>query len=341
MERMAEPMKSREVSGPSGGGPLPSEIGATAARHGRELLERGFTVEQVVHEYGDVCQAITDLAVERDAAVTLEEFRTLNRCLDNAIADAVTEYSYQQASVLDDRQERVLAERLGAIAHELRNHVHTAMLAVLALKTGSVGLTGSTAAVLDRSLIGLRTLIDRSLSEVRISAGLPPQHHLLPLAGFMAEVESAATLEAQALDCILALAPVDPTLAILVDRDLLSSALGNLLQNAFKFSRPRSEVTVSAYASADRILIDVADRCGGLPPGSAKAIFRPFEQAAADRSGMGLGLSIALRSVEANQGTLRVRDVSGSGCVFTISLPRHRVQDGGSGANDPQPAGVE
>jgi len=63
VEQTSEPMRSRKVSGPAGGGrPVLSEMGAAAALHGRELLQQGFTVEQVVHDYGDLCQAITDLA---------------------------------------------------------------------------------------------------------------------------------------------------------------------------------------------------------------------------------------------------------------------------------------
>ncbi|CAE6862664.1 hypothetical protein R69776_08090 [Paraburkholderia nemoris] len=93
MEQTSQPMDSRKISGPSGGGASPSEVGKSAAEHGRELLTLGFSVDQVVHDYGDLCQAITDLAFERDAPFLIDEFRTLNRCLDNAIADAVTEFS--------------------------------------------------------------------------------------------------------------------------------------------------------------------------------------------------------------------------------------------------------
>ena len=64
------------VSGPSGGDTLAlSEIGVAAAIHGKALLALGFTVEQVVHDYGDLCQAITELAHERDAPFQVEEFR--------------------------------------------------------------------------------------------------------------------------------------------------------------------------------------------------------------------------------------------------------------------------
>jgi hypothetical protein len=70
-----------------------SKLGVSAVAHGSALLTLGYTVDQVVHDYGDLCQAITDLAVERDAPFSVPEFRTLNRCLDNAIANAVTEFS--------------------------------------------------------------------------------------------------------------------------------------------------------------------------------------------------------------------------------------------------------
>jgi signal transduction histidine kinase len=326
VEQTSEPLRSRKVSGPSGGGgtPVMSEMGETAALHGRELLQRGFTVEQVVHDYGDLCQAVTDLAVEANAPIGIDEFRTLNRCLDNAIAMAVTEFSYQRDVVVSDKQVHVFNERLGFFAHELRNLLSTATLALASIKLGNVGLGGSTGALLDRSLLELRHLIDRSLAEVRITAGLAVQNQLFSLADFIAAVKVSASLEAQVKECALTVSAVDPRLAVDADRELLFSAVGNLLQNAFKFTRPHTEVTLNAYADADRILIDVEDKCGGLQQDADK-LFRSFTLAGADRSGLGLGLSISRRSVEANQGVLRVRDVPGSGCVFTIDLPRHAL----------------
>ncbi len=326
MERTADPMRSREVSGPSGGGrSAVSEIGRTAAQHGRELLQQGFTVDQVVHNYGDLCQAITDLAYEKDAPFEIDEFRTLNRCLDNAIADSVTEFSYQRDLLLEDAGAHALNERLGFLAHELRNLIHTATLAVTAIKAGNVGLAGATGAVLDRSLIGLRNLVDRSLAEVRMSAGMPPRHELLSLAQFISDIKISASLEAQARGCGFAVSPVDPSLAVSADRELLSSAIGNLLQNAFKFTEQNTEVSLNVHPTADRILIDVQDKCGGLPAGDAENMFLPFTQGTTDKSGLGLGLSICRRSVEASGGVLSVRDIPGTGCVFTIDLPRHAM----------------
>jgi signal transduction histidine kinase len=323
VEQTSEPMRSRRVSGPSGGGAVVSEIAATAALHGRELSEQGFTVDQVVHDYGDLCQSIADLAFERGVPIEIDEFRTLNRCLDNGIADAVTEYAFQRNSLVESNSVKALNERLGFLAHELRNLLHTATLAVMAIKAGNVGATGATGALLDRSLIGMRNLIDRSLADVRVTAGMPPRARLISLADFVADIKISASLEAHARQCEFTVGDVDGGLALDVDRDMLFSAVGNLLQNAFKFTQRHTEVSLNAYAAAERIRIDVEDHCGGLPPGAAEDVFLPFKQSGEDRSGLGLGLAICRRSVEANNGALKVRDVPGSGCVFTIELPRH------------------
>jgi signal transduction histidine kinase len=323
VEQTSDPQDSRRISGPSGGGASLSEIGEAAAHHGGELLKLGFSVDQVVHDYGDLCQAITDLAYERDAPFLIDEFRTLNRCLDNAIADAVTEFSYQRDFAIANRQAIETHERLGAFAHELRNFLQTATLAFTAAKTGNLNLSGATGSVLERSLDGLRDLIDHSLNEVRAAVGNSVQSTIFSVADFIAEVKHAADLAAKIRGCILNVSAVDEQLAISGDRDQLYSALGNLLQNAFKFTHPHTEVTLDAYALSDRILIDVKDHCGGLPPGNAERMFLPFTQNDKDRTGLGLGLSIARRIVETNNGVLSVRDAPGTGCIFTIALPRY------------------
>ncbi|MDB5925108.1 MAG: histidine kinase, gyrase and HSP90-like ATPase family protein [Betaproteobacteria bacterium] len=149
-----------------------SEIGKSATKHGSELHRRGLTVDQVVHDYGDLCQAVTELAVELNAPIAVGEFHTLNRCLDNAIADAVTEYTRRRDLAVLDQGNQAMTERLSFLAHELRDLLNSAMLAQKALKSGNVGVVGATGASLDRSLEGMRDLIDRSLAEARLTSGL-------------------------------------------------------------------------------------------------------------------------------------------------------------------------
>ncbi len=300
-----------------------AEIGRMAMLHGRDLLKRGFTLEQVVHDYGDVCQAITNLAYELGEPIEVDEFRTLNHCLDNAIAGAVTEYALCQGTLAAEDGVHASNSRLGHLAHELRNFVHTATLAVAVIKSGNVGLTGATGAVLDRCLKGMSGLIDRSLAEVRVTADLPPRRQLICVADLLADAEVAASLESRARECGLTVSAVDRDVAVCADRDMLASALGNLLQNAFKFTKRQTEVLLRARIELDRILVEVEDHCGGLAAGTADTMLLPFRQSGDDRSGVGLGLDISRRCVEANQGVLSVRSVPGSGCIFTIDLPRH------------------
>ena len=299
--------------------PTSAAIAESASRHGAELRRAGFTVAQVVHDYGDVCQAVTELAIELDSPISADEFKTLNRCLDEAIAQAVTEYARQREGSLADLE----TERLGFFAHELRNLLNNAMIAFEVLKSGTVGVGGSTGTILGRNLIALRDLIDRSLSKVRLEAGLHRRERVA-LIDLMEEVELAAAIEAKVRGHQLTVTAVEPGVAIDVDRQLIAAALANLLQNAFKFSRPNGHIVLrtDTATTTGRVLIEVEDECGGLPPGRAEDLFRPFEQRSANRSGLGLGLAVARESVETNGGEIRARSLPGRGCIFTIDLPR-------------------
>jgi signal transduction histidine kinase len=297
------------------------EISRTAVKHGHDLLLQGFTVSQVVHDYGDICQAITELAVELNAPISTDDFRTLNRCLDDAIAGAVTEYGRGRNQSGIDGESARGSERLGYFAHELRNLMHTAIMAFEVLKTGDVGVGGSTGAVLHRSLVASSALISRSLAEVRLTQGVQNREQFL-VAGFIDEITSASTLDANARGVRLSVMPIEDGLAIEADRQVLAAVVGNLLQNAFKFTRPRTTVTLRVGANAERVLIEVEDACGGLPNADVNELFRPFEQRSADRSGVGLGLAFSRWGAEANNGRIYGRSLEDRGCVFTVDLPR-------------------
>jgi signal transduction histidine kinase len=297
------------------------EIATGATQHGHDLLLQGFTISQVVHDYGDVCQSVTELAVETGTDISAEDFRVLNACLDNAIAGAVTQFGRErQRSDVEGESARG-TERLGFLAHELRNLVNAAIVAFHVLKTGNVGIGGSTGAVLYRSLMGLDTLIARSLAEVRLTWGAET-HERFPVALFIQELEPAATLSANARDIKLVVLPVGDGMMIEADRQVLTAVVGNLLQNAFKFTRPHTTVTLRVGGNDDRVLIQIEDECGGLGSVDGQELFRPFEQRSADPTGCGLGLAFSRAAVEANHGRIYARSVPGKGCVFTVDLPR-------------------
>ena len=318
-------VSSARLAQPARGPPAwaaPIQIAHDAALHGRELLRFGYTVDQVVHDYGDLCQAVAELAIEKRVPITADEFKTLNRCLDHAMAGAVAEYDRQRDEMVADAGNRATNERLGFLAHELRNFLNTAVLAFAALKSGSVGVNGPTSRVIDRSLVGLRDLIDHQLADVRFASRLLSHPEDIGLESFIAEVQTSAMLAANARGCVLRVEPVAPGLVVEVDPQMLHAAVENLLQNAFKFTHPGSQVVLRTEATDERVMIEVQDECGGLPAGKVDSMFDSFEQHHADRSGLGLGLSISRRAVEASHGTLSVRDLPGVGCVFTIDLPR-------------------
>jgi hypothetical protein len=133
-------------------GPSTSQaIGRSATLHGRDLLFQGLTVGQVVHDYGDICQSVTDLAVERGAPISTDDFRTLNRCLDDAIAGAVTEFSHQQG-----------IQRVGE-SHEMQVLIDSTIAAFEVLQEGSVGVAGSTGSLVHRNLVAIRALVSRQV----------------------------------------------------------------------------------------------------------------------------------------------------------------------------------
>jgi signal transduction histidine kinase len=308
----------------TGGTPSDRHIGLSAAKHGKALQEIGFTAAQVIHDYGDVCQAITELAAELDAPITADEFRTLNRCLDEAMAEAVSEFGRQrELSISDDE-----TERLGFFAHELRNLLSNSMLAFEVLKGGTVGVGGSTGTLLGRNLTRMRDLIDRSLAEVRLKAGVKRRQRVL-LAEFIEEVEVAATIEAKARGLELTVTPVPHEVSVEVDRQILAAAVANLLQNAFKFTHPGGHVLVRTHADAESVFIAIEDECGGLA-GRPEDLFATFEQRGKDRSGLGLGLAIARQGVSANGGKIDARSIAGRGCIFTIELPRLPLDGAGT-----------
>lgn len=294
-----------------------SELDESASQHGRDLFHRGLSIGQVVHDYGDLCQVITALAVKEGEEIPATDFKTLNLCLDDGIAGAVTEFSRRREQALTAEG----TERLGILAHEMRNLLNTALMSFGSIKRGVVAPGGSTSAIHERSLLRLHALIDSSLADVRLEAGMKNLERVA-LRDVVEEVEIGASLLAQTRGLKFAVTPVDATVFVEADRQILAAAMTNLLQNAFKFTRPDTTVTLRTTTTDTRVLIDTEDECGGLPPGEVEALLRPFTQRSRDRTGLGLGLSICLKAVESLGGALRIRDLPGKGCVFTIDLPK-------------------
>ncbi len=301
----------------SAGVPFPSgDIGSSAAHHGAEMIGQGFTVSQVVQDYGDICQVVTELAVESKTAITSEEFQTLNRCLDIAIAGAVTEH----ARITGQTQHGEEVERLGHTAHEARDILSTAFLAFHALKRGDVAINGSTGAMLGRSLMSLRDLIDRTLSEVRLVANVRRTVRM-PVAAFVDEIAATGLLHAEYRQVAFKVTLIEESLTVDADPQLLSSAVMNVLHNAFKNTPTGGQVTLRAFAEDQKLCVEVEDECGGIPADKGD-LFKTFnDRRGRDRTGLGMGLAIARNAVRAHGGEIEIRNLPGQGCIFAICVP--------------------
>jgi len=315
-------------------------LSESATRHGSDLLQRGLTIGQVVYDYGDICQSITELAVELEQPLSGDEFRILNLCVDDAIAGAVTEYARQR----EDSIQTEGTERLGILAHELRGVLSTVTLAYGILQTGKVAIGGTTGQMVARNLLRLASLIDRSLADVRLDAGIKSTESF-SAAGFIEEIAIGAAMQAQASDHQLTVRPLSEVVTIDGDRPILVAAVANLLQNAFKFTRKGGAVSLTTRVTPDRVCFDIEDECGGLPAGKVEELFAPYTQRGKDRSGVGLGLSICLKAAKANRGEIGVRDLPGKGCIFTLDLPRKpappsSASEGGPGSTSHGGSGV-
>lgn len=291
-------------------------IGATATRHGGELSARGFSLSEVVHDYGDICQAVMEVASGQRVAITTEEFRILNRSLDTAIAEAVTEHGRLSSELRHDEE----VERLGRVAHEIRDLLNMAAFAFDALRKGNIGINGNTGGVLGRSLTALREFVDSTLTDVRVEAKLQRRVRMR-VGTFLNDVAVVAGLQAEYRQVEFEMTRIDDALAVTGDPQLLGSAVMNLLNNAFKYTPAGGAVILRAYAAPNTVVIQVQDACGGIPATTGDP-FRAFgERRGADRTGLGLGLSIARRAIRAQGGDIVVENMPGQGCIFSIELP--------------------
>lgn len=293
-----------------------------AEKRGKEYLKLGYTVSEVVYSYSIIFQAITELAAELDYPITTREFRQLNLSLDTAIAEAVAEFE----KVKTETQSLKETKRLGFLAHELRNSLQSASIALELIEEGGIGIRSNTGSVLKKSLQQMAGLIDTALTEVRMSVEPAVHPQRIRALEIMSEVGMTAGFQARSRNLTL-LMQGSSDLEVMADRQLVVSALANLVQNGLKFTPSGGTVEVRARQDGDRILLEVQDQCGGLPHGVVEDLFKPFVQKSPDRTGVGLGLTISRRAIELNNGKLRVENLPGEGRIFTIDLPMDLVHN--------------
>jgi signal transduction histidine kinase len=295
---------------------LKDSLKLDATQQGELLQIAGYTIAQMVYDYGDICQVITQLAETKSLNITIEEFKVFNSCLDDAIAGSVTEFT----RVSDASHTVAETERLGILAHELRNRVGAVLLSFQSIQSGRVGSGGSVGSLIVRNLHRMSTLIDRALVEVRLGAGSIHSRRV-NIFKFIEEVELEASFEATAKDMSLVSEVNDPSLNIFVDSQILTGVVINLLQNAMKFSEEKSIIHLRVNKTDAGVEIEVEDQCGGISAETEKLMFKAFSQLSNDKTGVGLGLTICEKGIKACGGTMAVENIPGKGCKFKLSLP--------------------
>jgi signal transduction histidine kinase len=297
----------------------PNQSSEHAREHGMQRLRLGFNVDEVVREYGMLVTCILDLAHEKQLALEPSEYRTLFACVHSGTADAVAQYVWQR----EQEQQRHASEHLGFIAHELRNPLTTARMAVDVLREGALSQGGRVAESLESSLLRLSTLIENALTQAWLKSGAIPELAEIDVAELLGEVVQDQAFEAEHKQIDVAVI-VAPGLLARADPRMLRSIVGNLLHNALKFTPNGGRVVLRGLRRDERLILEIEDSCGGLPVDKIRRMFEPYTQNAQDRSGFGLGLAIAMQAAQAHGGTIAVRNVPGHGCVMVVDLPLFR-----------------
>lgn len=215
------------------------------------VLRASFTIAQVVYDYGDICQAVTELLAAQHETLEAREFRILNQCLDDAIAGAVTAFARRRDGLVSNRQ----SDRLRTFAEPLRAQLASARLAFQMIQRGTVGAGGSTGMLLARSLIGLGRSIDYALTMSTLEG--PPSREAIELKSLVEEIEVSAVIEARGRGVRWGTSPVARELQADTNRELLRAALTGLVEAAIHQTPRGGLVTLTVRSIATQILIDV------------------------------------------------------------------------------------
>jgi signal transduction histidine kinase len=164
-----------------------------------------------------------------------------------------------------------------------------------------------------------------SESEAYLNAGVRPALDIqdINLLLLVDQLLVTTNMEAKARRQIIEV-HISSDLNIKADLQFFHSAISNLIQNALKYTHDGGKIQIRAKTIDEEIVIEVEDECGGLTGNAPEDLFKSYEQQNENRKGLGLGLNIARKAIELHGGVINVRNLPNKGCVFTITLPKHR-----------------
>ncbi len=284
--------------------------------HGLDRLKEGFNVEEVVTEYNIFRQIILELA-ERNMFLNMADIGIINRTIDTAIALAIKTFTDQKNLEIEAQRK----EHLSFVAHDLRNPLTSISLATYMLKKSllkeGIG-AGESHKYLERINTKIEDLDDLLVQVVQEDRNLVFQDiKLKPMAEkTLQNMQPLAELSNTVL-----VNHIPEELMANADAYMLNLIFQNLISNAINYTE-KGTVTVGGAKLKESAFIEcwVRDTGVGIKPESLGKIFEKFETSS-KKGGLGLGLVIVKKFVEANKGQITVGSKVGSGTTFRFTLP--------------------
>lgn len=235
-------------------------------------------------------------------------------------------HSFQEMTEALKLQDRQRLQFLGGVAHDLRSPLSAMALAVDLLVNPRLDeeQRAERAGILKRQLRHVAQMLQDLLDTTQIEAGklsvVPETVDLSMLLRDAAELFRAPGEE----DRFVLHTPEGPCV-LSCDRTRITQVVNNLLSNAAKYSPRGARIIVALRDAGEWVEIAVTDQGIGIDPAEHESIFEPYRRSAGTRAafpGVGLGLSVTRKIVDAHGGTIMVKSAPGKGATFTVRLPR-------------------
>jgi two-component system sensor histidine kinase SenX3 len=283
--------------------------------HPEARVEQDFPIEELVKEYRVLVDTVRGWIKERGIQIDFQESSYFYAAIFELVAESVRRYATHQAErVRTDR-----AQYLAGVMHQLRTPLSAMLMQVELLDRRDHPPDASAVSRLRRNVRRIRTLVDGVLRLERYQPSEIPfrreEVHLVRLIdGLMSDYESDAAQKGLRFE-----AHVNRSLRLTTDPDLLVDALGNLVQNAVKFTTD-GFVIVHAEERPDAVVFHVRDSGPGIPEDQQRTLFKQLQPGTG--GGAGLGLQIARHAAEAMEGHIEVQSAPGRGSVFSLHVRR-------------------
>ena len=244
----------------------------------------------------------------------------VRRVVTDEVAKATLSQMYSEAEAAITTREQVLK----IVMHDLRNPLNTIGMSASLLLDTELPRESHPGHVerIKRACTTMNKLIQDLLDVAKLekgSVGLTPRE--VDMSTVLRNAHSQLTMLTQAKSITLDLQVASGLPRITADPDRLEQAISNLIGNAIKFTEPGGRITLAAKAIPAGVQVSVSDTGAGMPPEQLKRLFGGFWQAdAADRRGIGLGLTIVKGIVDAHGGRVWVESTVGKGTTFHFSL---------------------